>query len=60
MMYTYECPICGKFDVSRPMNAPKLEHCQLCGQKGVEICYSPPLINFRGGGWADEGYVKKK
>lgn len=59
MLYTYECPTCGKFEIARPMNAPKLEHCQLCGKEGVEICYYPPLIQFRGGAWASDGYVKK-
>jgi putative FmdB family regulatory protein len=59
MIYTYECSRCGRFEITRPMNAPRLEHCQMCGEKGVEIVLFPPLIQFNGGGWASEGYVKK-
>ena len=59
MMYTYECSSCGRYDVSHPMNAMKQTRCQRCGKEGLELCFHPPLIQFKGGGWASEGYSFK-
>ncbi|MGI6647544.1 MAG: FmdB family zinc ribbon protein [Bacillota bacterium] len=46
--YTFDCPNCGRFDISLRMSSPNLDECPTC-QSPVKKVFLPQRAIFRGG-----------
>jgi putative FmdB family regulatory protein len=60
-IYEYVCTGCGyKFDMLQKVSEPTIESCPQCGLKNGKRIISMSSFRLKGGGWFEDGYVKKK
>ncbi|MFA7144904.1 MAG: FmdB family zinc ribbon protein [Candidatus Izemoplasmatales bacterium] len=58
MYYDYDCPNCGRIEVSHKIGE-KLEECPNCGSKEVEMVITGGNgFMLKGSCWAKDGYTK--
>jgi len=59
--YDFYCPVCGHkiLDLKRNIVDVTIQKCPIC-KNDMKFLYSPPMLDFKGGGWAKDGYSTKK
>ena len=59
-VYEYYCKSCDKiFDLWMSMDDSDEQECADCG-KSMKRMIGKPIIEFKGSGWASDGYSKQK
>jgi len=58
--YFYRCPDCGhEVTIEQRITDDKVQTCPKCGSaKFHRPPRRAPLVQFKGGGWFDQGYMK--
>lgn len=60
-IYEYYCKKCDQvFDVMQKISESPLTHCPGCQQPEIERWVSAPGVQFKGSGWYETDYKKKK
>lgn len=56
MIYEYECPKCGEFEVEQKISDKKLKKCPTCKSKVKRLISKGGSFILRGTGWFRDGY----
>jgi len=52
-LYDYDCGACGRrFEVIHGVHDQPPDTCPLCGSGPIRKAFAPPVIHFKGSGWA--------
>ena len=54
--YDYDCKECGEMEITQSIHDDSLEKCPECGSKEFSKIIGACGIEFKGGGWAKDGY----
>ena len=59
-IYEYRCPNAHVFELLQPIGDPPPEVCEVCGEGPVERVLYPVAVHFKGSGFYNTDYGKKK